>query len=167
MDEIYKRRSIRKYTEDKVSDEILNEIIKAGMNAPSAGNEQPWHFVKITSREIHSRIMKIHPYSSMLNEAVTSILICGDPRLEKHKGFWVQDCSAATQNMLLAAVSFGLGSVWLGIYPINERVEGFRNIFSIPEEIIPFSLIPIGYPAESKKLKNEFLADRIHINKFK
>ena len=157
MDMIFKRRSIRKYKSDPVSKELIHEIIKAGIAAPSAGNQQPWHFIVLDNRKILDWIPdNIHPHSKMLKEAPVGILLCGDPTLEKHKGYWVQDCAACTQNMLLAATSAGLGSVWLGIYPRENRVIGLRQLLGIPEHVIPFSIVALGYAAEEKPEKTEF-----------
>jgi len=162
MDAIFTRRSIRRYTDREVSDEMIDEVIKAGMYAPSAGNEQPWHFIVIRDRGLLDTIPSFHPHSKMVTEASCAILVCADLALEKHKGYWVQDCSAATQNVLLAAHADGLGSVWVGVYPRLERIEGFRRLLGIPEEIVPFSLIPLGYPAEEKETAERFNRNRIH-----
>ncbi len=164
MDIFFKRRSIRAYTSESVSDENIDFILKAGMSAPSAGNEQPWHFVVIRDRTILDAIPAIHPHSEMLHQAPVAILTCGDLSLEKHVGYWVQDCSAATENMLLAVTSRGLGSVWLGVYPRQDRVEGLRKLLTIPEHVIPFALIPIGCPGENKPVKTNFDLTKIHYN---
>jgi nitroreductase len=136
------------------------------MSAPSAGNEQPWYFVVIDDRDTLDEIPKFHPYSAMLQSATVAILICGDERLEVHRGFWVQDCSAATQNILLAAQAKGLGAVWLGVYPVEERVVGLRNLLGIPEDVIPFSLVSVGYPAERKPPADRYDKSRIHHNRW-
>ncbi len=162
MEAILSRRSIRRYTEQAVSEEIIKELLEAAMSAPSAGNEQPWHFVVIRDRDTLSEIPRFHPYSQMLKSAPLAILVCGDKRLEKYKGYWVQDCSAATQNILLAAQAKGLGAVWLGIYPVEERIIGLRNLLGIPEEVTPLSLISIGYPAEQKPPSDRYNASRVH-----
>lgn len=166
IEAINKRRSIRKYTTQQVPREVVEELIRAAMMAPSAGNEQPWHFVIITDRAVLDRIMTIHPHAAMLKYAQTAVLICCDPSREKHKGYWVQDCSAATQNLLLAATAKGLGTVWLGVHPREERVAGLRNMLHLPEQIIPFSLIPIGYPDEEKGPVDRFDPTRIHHNRW-
>lgn len=158
------RRSIRRYTSREVSREQVDGLLEAAMYAPSARNEQPWHFVVVTERELLDRLMKAHPYASMLVDAPLAILVCGDTNLEKSKGYWPVDCSAATQNILLAAHAGGLGSVWLGVYPRNERIEAIRSIFSLPANIQPFSLIALGYPAEEKVVTDRFKPERIHIN---
>ena len=164
MDAIYKRRSVRKYTSKPVPEKNIIEFIRAGMNAPSAGNQQPWHFVIIDDREILKEITVIHPYSKMLHQASAAILVCGDLDLEKHEGYWVQDCSAATENILLEIADQGFGGVWLGVHPRKDRVEGIRKLLRIPPRIVPFSLISLGYPAESKEPKIKFKKDRIKHN---
>jgi nitroreductase len=166
MDEIFKRRSIRKYTNAPVPEEKLKEIIRAGMSAPSAGNEQPWRFIVINERSVLDSIPKVHPYSHMLASCSVAILVCGDLTLEKHKGFWVQDCAAATENMLIEAVAQGLGSVWLGVYPREDRVSGIRKLLNLPEHVIPLSLLPLGFPAEEKPPKGNFDASRIKYNRW-
>ncbi|UCD71973.1 MAG: nitroreductase family protein, partial [Syntrophobacterales bacterium] len=150
MDAILSRRSIRKYTKQSVPDQLIKELLEAAMSAPSAGNEQPWHFIVINDRGILDEIPKYHPYSQMIREASVAILICCDLQMDKQDGLWVQDCAAATENLLIAVQAKGLGAVWLGVYPREERVTDFRKLLGIPEHVIPFSLIPIGYPAEHK-----------------
>ena len=136
------------------------------MSAPSAGNERPWHFIVITDRNILDEIPKIHPYSQALNTAPVAILVCGDLKLEVHKDFWIQDCSAAAENILVAAQAKGLGTVWLGVYPRTERVDGIRKLVNIPDNIIPLAVIPIGYPAEDRPPAVRFDPSRIHHNKW-
>ncbi len=142
----------------------VKALLEAGMYAPSARNEQPWHFVVVTERDLLNRLMNAHPYASMLAGAPLAVLVCGDTDLEKSKGYWPVDCSAATQNILLAAHDRGLGSVWLGVYPRDERMEAIRSIFSLPVNIQPFSLIALGYPAEEKETPDRFRPERIHHN---
>ena len=166
MDAILSRRSIRRYTTQSVSDEVIKELLEAAMSAPSAGNEQPWHFSVINERQILNKIPEIHPHSGMLRDAPVAILVCGDETLQKYQGYWVQDCSAATENILIAAQAKGLGGVWLGVYPIADRVTGIRKLLGIPEHVIPFSLISIGYPAEQKPRSDRYDASRIHHNKW-
>lgn len=166
MDAILTRRSIRKYTKEPVPDGVIEELLEAAMSAPSAGNQQPWHFVAINDRKILDKITEYHPRSEALKEAPTAILVCYDEKLEKHQGFWVQDCSAATENILIAVSARGLGAVWLGVYPREERYKGIRRVLGIPEHVIPFSLIPIGHPAEKKARENRFNPSRIHYNRW-
>ena len=160
------RRSIRKYTGKEVAESIIEQLLKAAMYAPSAGNQQPWYFLVTRDKNTFDKIMRFHPYSQMLSEASAAILVCGDTSSETKKGYWPLDCSAATENILIAAHGLGLGTVWLGIYPVKERQDGIRNLFSLPENIIPFSLVSIGYPAEQKKAPERFKPDRIHYEKW-
>jgi len=161
---IVTRRSIRKYTSKKVSDDQIQIMLKAGMYAPSASNQQPWHFVVITDRMILNKIAEVHPYAKMLTEAQLAILVCGDEERELSKGYWVVDCSAATQNILLAAHDIGLGAVWLGVHPREERKNEIRKLFDLPQNIQPMSIISIGYPNEEKKIPERFKPERIHYN---
>lgn len=166
MDPIFARRSIRKYTSEPVGDDDVRYLLEAAMAAPSAGNQQPWHFVVIRDRATLDRIPEVHPYSRMLYEAPLAILVCGDERLEKHEGMWVQDCSAATQNILLAATTRGLGSVWLGVYPRKDRMSGIAQLVGLPDEITPFSLVAIGHPAEEKPPAHRYSEERVHYERW-
>ena len=165
MEAILTRRSIREYTKRLVTDEVLKELLEAAMCAPSAGNRQPWCFVIISDREILNEIPKYHTYSQMLKEAQVAILVCCDQDLQLG-GYGVQDCSAATQNILLAAHAKGLGAVWLGVYPTEPRVTDIKKLLNLPEHIIPISLISIGYPAEQKPRPDRYRADRVHYNQW-
>ncbi|MBS3810913.1 MAG: nitroreductase family protein [Halanaerobiales bacterium] len=167
VDIIKERRSIRTYQDKDVSKEDIKSLLKAAMLAPSAGNEQPWHFVIIDEESIINEIPNIHPYSKMITQVKKAILVCADLNHTKYEGFWIQDCAAATENILLKAVDLGLATVWLGIYPDENRVAKFKNLFNLPADIIPFSLIPVGYPADKKKTPNRFKENRIHRNKWK
>ncbi len=164
LEAIFSRRSIRLYTPKPVSRTLIEEILKAAMSAPSAGGERPWHFIVITDRAILDEIPQFHPYAGMLKQAHAAILVCGDPTLEKHKGYWVLDCAAATQNMLLAAHAKGLGSVWCGVYPTEDRVMNLRRLLGMPQHVVPFSLIPLGFPAEIKQAQDRFDGSRVHDN---
>ena len=166
MNSIFKRRSIRKFTSQEVSDITLNTIIRAGMAAPSAGNEQPWHFVVIKDRETLNEFPKFHPYAQMLKEAPVAIVVCGDLNHLKYEGFWQQDCAAAIQNMLLEVTELGLGSVWVGLHPNVERVKKVQELLNIPVDVIPVAVLPIGYPGETKDSADRFDYKRIHNEKW-
>ena len=166
MEAILTRRSVRKYKKKPLSNQVVNELLEAAMSAPSAGNEQPWHFIIIDNPDTLSKITTFHNHAQMLKDASIAILICCDMNLDKHKGMWIQDCSAATQNILLAVRAKGLGAVWLGIYPREERIMGMKQLTNSPENIIPFSLISIGYPAEEQVKINRYNKSRIHHNKW-
>lgn len=166
IEAILSRRSVRKYTDQLVPEEVVNELLAAAMSAPSAGNEQAWQFIIIDDREVLDEIPKYHPFSQMLKEASVAILVCGDLKLEQWKGCWVQDCSAATENILIAAHARGLGSVWLGVYPVEDRVNGIRKLLNLPEHVIPLCILPLGYPAEEHPPANRYDASRVHRNGF-
>jgi len=166
LEAIKTRRSIRKFKPQEISKEIQRELLEAAMLAPSAGNEQPWQFVVIDDRKILEQIPQICPTASMCRQSPLAILVCSDRNLEKYPDFWVQDCSAATQNILLAAHALGLGAVWAGVYPMKERVEGFRKMFLLSEEITPFALIALGYPDEEPVPARRFRVERVHYNRW-
>lgn len=166
MDAIFSRRSIRKYTDQQVPEELIKQILAAGMNAPSAGNEQPWQFIVIRDKDTLKKAAGCSPYARAAAEAPAGILVCGDLSLEKYPGYWVQDCSAAVENMLIEINSLGLGSVWLGVHPMPEREEYLRKFFSLPAKIIPFALLPVGYPAQQLPAADRFDQARVHYEKW-
>lgn len=167
VDAIMARRSIRKYTDMPVDNQTIQTILKAGMQAPSGNNKQPWYFVIIDDRDILDDIPRFHSSSKMLKEAPMAILVCGDTSLEKRLDYINQDCAAATQNILLAAHDVGLGAVWLGIHPNKERVEGIRELLKLPDGIIPISLISLGYPAVKPEAEDRFRPEHVYRNSWK
>lgn len=163
---IFNRRSIRKFTKDSISKEHEEMLIRAGMYAPTANNRQPWHFIVINDRNKINEIAKVHPSSEVLNQTQLLIVLCGSKLIEETEAYIVEDCSAATQNILLAAHDLKLGSVWLGLYPRADRVAIIKNVLILPDEILPVAMIAIGHPAETKEQPERFLPERIHYNKF-
>jgi nitroreductase len=145
------RRSIRKYTGDKINDDIIIEIIRAGMYAPSANNRRPWHFIIVDDRNVINKIIKVHPYSAMLAHASHAVVICGDDSLQSSHLYYPYDCSAATQNILLAAHGLGFGAVWLGVEPRMERIKAISEIFGLPGHIHPVSIVSIGIPLRGQE----------------
>jgi len=166
IEAIMTRRSIRKFSDKVISEDLIKTLLEAAMQAPSAGNQQPWHFIIIREKKIFKEIQKFHPYSKMLDEASVAILICGDLNLEKHKNYWIIDCSNAAENILLAAHSLGLGAVWLGIHPRVERSQPMRVLFELENNIMPHSLIVVGYPAEKKESEYRYNPLRVHYDKW-
>jgi len=161
---IHTRRSVRTFTSQAVPPQALEELLAAAMQAPSAGNEQPWQFVVIDDRRILDAIPQISPYAPMCRVAPLAVLVCGDMREAHHAGYWVQDCSAATENLLLTVHDLGLGAVWTGVYPNQERVASFRELLNLPEEIVPVALVAIGVPADRAESVPRFNPSRIHRN---
>jgi nitroreductase len=164
MEAILSRRSIRRYLPDPLPEDVLRRVLEAGMAAPSAGDERPWHFVVITDKEMLAAIPGFHSLSRFVPNAAAAILVCADPALSKYPpdDWWVQDCSAATQNILLAAHATGLGAVWLGVHPVEKRIDGFRALCRLPESVIPFSLVSLGFPAVRKEGERRFDPSRVH-----
>lgn len=162
FDAIMNRRSIRKFTEESVTDKQVSRILEAAMMAPSAGNAQPWQFIVVRDKKIQTGVSKINKYASFASKAPVGILVCGDLSLEKFPGYWVQDCSAATQNILLAAQDLGLGSVWTGIYPMEDRIAGFKTLFNLPDPVIPLGYIVIGHPDQHLTTASRYNTARIH-----
>ena len=160
---ITSRRSIRQYTADPVPDEMIQELLTAGMSAPSGGNSRPWHFVVVTAREQLDALAVLKP---VLARAPVAIVVCGDTTLVKHKEAWGINCSLASQNILLTAHAKGLGAVWLGCYPDPDRVARVAETLGLPEHIIPLNMIAIGYPAEQKSTENRYDVSRVHYDKW-
>ena len=166
FDAIMTRRSIRQYTDADVTEEQLEQLLRAGMAAPSAHNYQPWQFITVRDRKKLGEIATGHPYAKMANHAPLGILVCGDLQLSDCLGFVVEDLSAATQNILLAAHDMGLGAVWCGIYPHDDLLQMFVEMFDLPEHILPASFIALGHPAEEKAPANRYKTERIHQEKY-
>jgi nitroreductase len=164
LEAIHTRRSIRKYEDKPVPEELVQKILAAAMMAPSARDARPWQFIVIDDREILAAIPRICPNAPMAARAPAAILVCGDLSLEKSPGYWVIDCAAATQNMLLAAHALGIGAVWTGVHPREQRVEGLRRLFKLPENVNPHSLVVLGYAAERPASEDRYRADRVRRN---
>ena len=161
---LFTRRSVRTFTPEPVSMDVIQELIRSAMYAPSAGNQQPWHFVVITNREDLNFIAQSHPYAGMCRQAAGALLICGEPGIAKHGDMWIQDCAAATENFLLALHAKGLGGVYVGVFPREERMKPLAMHFGLPGSIVPFSLVPFGLPAEMPEQPDRFKAERIHVD---
>ena len=164
FDIIASRRSIRTFSDESITETQIKTLLTAGMNAPSAMNTQPWHMMVIQNRETLNKLADICPNAQMLRHAPAAIMVMGD--LNDSKDYFVIDCSAAVQNILLAARGEGLGSCWLGVYPRQPRVDGISEMFSLPKNIVPHSLIALGYPAETKGPNNNYRKERIHNEKW-
>ena len=159
---ILNRKSVRQYTAQDIAKENIDTIIKAGMAAPSAVNLQPWEIVLITNKKILNELSKKHPYASFTKNASVAIVVCGNSEISPD--YWVQDCSAVTENILLATESLGLGAVWCGVYPNQDRISAVQQILKLPKHIVPLNLIPIGYPKGENLPKQKYNPSKIHIN---
>jgi nitroreductase len=157
---IFARRSIRKYTDEPVNETNIKILLEAAMAAPSASNRKRWRFIVVRGRQTLDALAEAHRHGKMLFQAPLCISVCGD--LTEMERFWVQDCSAATENLLLAVTALGLGAVWLGVYPREDRATAVREILGLPEHITPLNLISIGHPAEEKEARTQYDESRVH-----
>lgn len=163
---IMTRRSVRDFRSDPVGDEEIEKLLRAGMQAPSSKNERPWHFVVIDDPEVLHQIPEFHRNAQMLKYAPLAILICSDRKLESKRATWIQDCAAATENILLAAHGLGLGGVWLGVFPDADRVHGMQDLLGLPSDVRPVSMVAIGYPALKPEPVSRFDRKRVHLNRW-
>lgn len=166
---ILTRTSIRNFTDQAVSDDLKSALLHAGMSAPSGVNKQPWEFILIDDPDILKQLAYALPYAKMTSQAPMAISICGnsDRFLEGDDStLWVQDLSAASENILLAAHAFGLGAVWTCLYPHSDRMQAATRILNLPENFIPFNLLPVGYPAKVHPSIDKWHPDRVHYNRF-
>ncbi|MDR0645458.1 MAG: nitroreductase family protein [Elusimicrobiota bacterium] len=163
---IFKRRSIRKFADKKITDKQIKTLLEAAMMSPTAVNAQEWEFLVIRDKKQLIEITKIHPHAQMLKQADAAIIVCGNTSKEILPGYWIGDCGACSQNILLAATDIGLGSVWLGVQPNKKRVQDIRKLFKLPKHIMPFNVIALGYPAEKKKPENRYDDKKAHYEKW-
>jgi nitroreductase len=158
------RRSIRKYKDQKLSKEKIDKILKAAMYAPSAMNLQAWQFIVIDDKEILIDTIKSIPYAEMLRQSAAAIIVCGDSSVEKNESWLLQDCSAAIQNILISAHGLGIGSCWIAIHGMDDVYKSIKTQFKLPENIVPVSLISLGFPDEVVETEERFKEDKIHFN---
>ncbi len=164
IDAILARRSIRKYTDEPVSEEHITAMLEAAMSAPSGMNLKPWHFVVVSERERLDRLGATTKSWGMLKEAPLAVVVCGDPAISEK--YWDQDSIAALENLLIAVSMLGLGGVWLGCHPNPERVGPVREILGIPEPVVPIAVLSIGHPAEEKEPRTQYDGERVHGNRW-
>lgn len=169
LDVIATRVSVRQFTGEKLNSEQIDKILRAGMAAPTAVNKQPWAFVVVDDEQMLAQLATTLKSSRIENGASHAIVVCGDmsKALEgEGQGYWVEDTSAATENMLLAAHAMGLGGLWVGVYPISERVKNVSELIGAPSHIVPMCVVTLGYPAEQPAVKDKYKTENIHFNKF-
>jgi nitroreductase len=164
---IMTRTSVRKYTNEQVSKADIETMLRAGMAAPTAVNKQPWHFVVVTDK------VKLKELAGnrgrLIEQCAVAIMVCGnmDKAMQgKAQEYWIQDCSAATENILLAANALGLGAVWTGVYPMDDRVANVSQAVKLPATIVPLCVIAIGHPAESPTPKDKWKPENVSYNEF-
>lgn len=169
LNTILKRTSIRSYENKTVEKEKIEKLLRAGMAAPTAMNKQPWHFVVITDKGQLQKLSEANPYAAMAAKAPLAIVVCGDMNKAAEgiaREFWIQDCSAATENILLAATGMGLGTVWTGTYPSKERCADVAKVLGLPESLIPLNTIVIGYPDADVSPKDKWNTENISYNTY-
>jgi len=160
---IHNRKSVRNYTDQPIKTEDLIALVKAGMAAPSGMDRRPWEFYILQDKEQMSILAQQLPYAKMLEKAQAAIIVFGNPDISS---YWYLDCSAATQNILIAAESLGLGAVWTAAYPYEERMAAIIDTLNTPEPYRPLALIPIGYPVGTEKPKDKWDEAKVHIGKW-
>ncbi len=171
IDCIMTRASVRNYTDEKINDSTVNKILRAGMAAPTAANQQPWHYVVINDQALKDSITAAFEYTKMVADCSFAVVVCGD--MDNlfdgdipDGGFWVEDCSAASENMLLAAHALGIGGVWCGIYPLKDREARLRSILNLPSNLTPMNVMAFGYPAQPVAPKDKWVPAKIHYNAY-
>ncbi len=169
IDCIMTRASVRSYTTEVVNDSLVNKILRAGMAAPTAANQQPWKFVVVNEQALKDSITAAFEYTKMVESCSFAVVVCGDmddlfTGDVPDGGFWVEDCSAAAENMLLAAHALGIGGVWCGIYPLKDREQRLRSILNLPSNLTPLNVMAFGYPAQDVAPKDKWAPDKIHYN---
>lgn len=167
METIFKRRSIRKYESRAVEKGKIEQLLKAAMQAPSAGNQQPWEFLVVENKDTLKELSLVSLYSKMVADAPLAIVLLGNKDNMNYSEYWEQDMGAATQNLLLQAVELDLGAVWLGVSPLEERMNYIKELFNLPDNIMPFCVVPIGYPkGQNNKTIDRFDGTRVHYEKY-
>lgn len=159
---ILSRKSVRKYSDKKVEQEKIDTILKAAMSAPSGMNKQPWEILVITDKSKLEKIAEIAPNASYSAHSQLAMIVCGNKDISDK--FWIQDCSAMSENILLAVEALELGAVWCAVFPFEDKIEAIKNLFGLPENIIPLNIIPIGYPLNDENPKEKYDAKKIHTN---
>ena len=164
LDLMYARRTVRDFTEEVVTDEQVETMLRAAMAAPSAQDLRPWHFIVVRRQKMLNKLAHVHKYAYMLEKAPLAVVVCGDQKAsEQH---WVEDTCAATQNMLLAATALGLGGVWISLYPKKKHQKAVQELLDIPEEVGVLCVLALGHPAEQKQAHNEYDLERVHPEKW-
>ena len=162
IENILNRKSVRKYSDKKIEQDKIDTILKCAMSAPSAMNKQPWEILVVTDKQKLEKIAEIIPNASYSKNSQVTIIVCGNKVISDK--FWEQDCCAVTENILLAAEALGLGAVWCAVYPFDEKVSAVKDLFDLPENVIPLNVIPMGYPETNEDAKEKYDSKKIHIN---
>lgn len=169
LNTIMTRVSVRAYTDQEVEEDKIDNLLKAAMAAPTALNKQPWHFVVVKDKALLEELSHAHKYAALVAKAPLAIVVCGDMNKAldgESRDFWIQDCSAATENLLLAAHAQHLGAVWTGLYPGLEKCKAVSEVLNLPDHLVPLCMVVVGYPAESPQVKDKWREDNITYGRF-
>jgi len=168
LEVIFSRRSVRKYQDKDIPDEMINDLLEAGMAAPSAVARDPWHFIVLKDKAGLNKLADELPHGRMLRHAAAAFVVCGDitKAHDQLESYMLQDLSAAVENILISANILGLGACWLGVHPREERMAGIKTLFKLPENIIPMCGIAMGWPLDKPPARTRFKADRVHKEKW-
>lgn len=166
MDAINARRSIRKFEDKPVEKEKIELLLRAAMQAPSGTNEQPWEFIVVQDKETLEKLANAHQYAMAMKNGTLAIVGIANKKYFVTDCLWPQDLSAASENILLEAVELGLGATWMAIAPFEDRMEYIKNLFSLPDDVIAFNMIILGYPAKEKGFEDRFKPERVHYEKY-
>lgn len=166
METIFTRRSVRKYADKAVEAEKVEALLRAAMQAPSAGNQQPWEFIVVNDKAVLTEMAAMSPYAQMLAGAPLAIVLVANTGILQYPEYWQQDLAAATQNLLLEVVEQGLGAVWLGVAPLPDRSQFIRNLLQLPLYIQPFAVVPVGYPLQANKRVDRYQAAKVHYGSY-
>jgi nitroreductase len=168
LQSIFTRRSVRRYTDQEVTAETMRDLLEAAMAAPSAVAKDPWHFIVLRDRDVLNTLADGLPNGQMLREAPVGVVVCGDLDVAHGnlESYMIQDCSAAIENLLLAASMLGLGAVWLGVHPREDRLAHVRSMFDLPAHITPVSAIAIGWPDEQPAARTRYSDNKVHFDQW-
>lgn len=169
LETIMTRTSVRQFTDEAVKPCCVEKMLRAAMAAPTAVNKQPWHFVVVDDKQVLDRLADEGRRGDMLRKAPLAIVVCSDMNKAmegKGREYWIQDCSAATENLLLAAHAMGLGAVWTGQYPMDNRYTRTQQVLSLPESVVPLCIVIVGHPAEQPQPKDKWKADNVSYNSY-
>ena len=167
MNSIFNRVSIRSFKNEKVEEEKIEKILRAAMQAPSAGNQQPWEFIVVEDKNTLSNLSDMSPYAKFIKDAPIAIVVLGNTKRMRFPENWMQDLGAATENILLEITELGLGGVWATVAPLEDRMNYISDVFSLPENIKPYCVIPIGYPVLNMKAKDRYDESKIHREEYR
>jgi len=157
---------VRNYQDKPVETEKIEQMLKAAMQAPSAGNQRPWEFIVVNDKDLLQKLSLLSPFAGPIQRAALAIVMLANRDNMKYPENWQMDLSAATQNLLIEAVELGLGAVWLGVAPLEDRMEYIKQLLDLPNNILPFAVVPVGYPATENRFIDRYEHAKVHHDKY-